>query len=647
MIGDWLAQTPALLAAILVVFVPGVLALWGVGLRGLALLAAAPVFGVAVVGVTALVFGALGIPWSPLSWGGAALVLVVVAWVLGRLFGNRLPPAESRGATWILPVALAIGALFGIWRLAAYISDPTALSQTNDAVFHMNAVRFALETADASSLHINAVIGGRSFYPAAWHGVVSLVVMLTGSQITVAVNMLTLVIGAFIWPLGIAWLTKQITGSITISAYAAVFSGAMQAFPLLMFQWGVLFPNALSTALIPAGIAIVMSLPRWNRNTDRVRAGFRTLLLVLLVMAALLLSQPAALLPWAAICAVWLTFHLLGGSSGVSRRVAIISVVATWVALVGVWAYLAQGTSGSHWGPFRGKLEAVLDVILNGQVTLPFAYGVSVLMLLGLVVAVRRASYRWFVVAWLGISGLYVLVAAVGNPFIREHVLGAWYADPYRIAALAPIVVIPLAAIGFDAIVRWAARLWRGTATPPKASVVSAIALIVAVLGMLVLVLLRSVAMPQYMDRTFELDSRYAADPERFGYLDPDERALLESLGEYVPEGERVIGNPGTGSGFGYVLSGYDVFPRTWSPPNTEDWALIGESLRDAAEDPDVCDALETYGSPQYVLDFGPGEERAGRWLMPGMTDFAEQDGFELVAERGDASLWRITACAE
>lgn len=645
MIVEWLAQTPVLLAAILVVFIPGIFALWGVGLRGLALVAAAPVFGVAVVGVAALVLGALGIAWSPLSWAAAALALVVVAWLLGRLLGHRLPERKSSSARWLLPVALTIGIFFGLWRLIGYISDPSAISQTNDAVFHMNAVRFALETADASSLHINAVIGGRSFYPAAWHGIASLIAMITGAEITVAANMLTLVVGALIWPLGITWLTREITGSHTVAAYAAVFSGALQAFPLLMFQWGVLFPNALSTALIPAGVAMVMALPRWSQNSDRVRAGIRVGLLVLLVAAALLLSQPAAFLPWAAICAVWLTFHLLGQTSGLPRGRAITAIVVTWIALTGIWAYLAQGTSGSHWDAFRGNFEVLLDVVLNGQVTIPFAFGMSALMLLGLIVAVRRVAYRWFAVAWVGISGLYILVAAMENSFIREYVLGAWYADPYRIAALAPIVVIPLAAIGFDALVRLAARQ-RRKETAHDATSLTVIAITVAVAAMLAIVLIRPVAMPQYMDSTFELDSRYAADPERYGFLDPDERELLESLSEYVPEGERVIGNPGTGSGFGYMLSGYDVFPRTWSPPNTEEWALIGESLRDAAENPEVCEALETYGSPQYVLDFGPGEARAGRWLMPGMTEFAGQDGFDLIAERGDASLWRITGCA-
>ncbi|MES2867543.1 MAG: DUF6541 family protein, partial [Actinomycetota bacterium] len=121
--------------------------------------------------------------------------------------------------------------------------------------------------------------------------------------------------------------------------------------------------------------------------------------------------------------------------------------------------------------------------------------------------------------------------------------------------------------------------------------------------------------------------------------------ALLEALDELVEPGARVLGNPSTGTGFGYFLSGVDVFPRTWSPPTSQSWTVLGEYLRDAAADPEVCEALTAYGQPEYVLDFGLGEEGPGRYELPGMTDFSGQDGFELVAEDGDVSLWRITAC--
>ncbi len=68
------------------------------------------------------------------------------------------------------------------------------------------------------------------------------------------------------------------------------------------------------------------------------------------------------------------------------------------------------------------------------------------------------------------------------------------------------------------------------------------------------------------------------------------------------------------------------------------------EDLADLTDDPAVCPAVDALGV-EYVLDFGESEDGPGKWEMPGLTGFAEGDGFELVAERGDASLWRITGC--
>lgn len=641
MILAWAAQAPVVLVVALVVFVPGVVALATVGLRGLALLAAAPLFSVAATSIVALVYGAVGIPWSVSGWVWGMLVLVIAAGAVGWVLRGKYREPRS-GPSWAVPTALMTGVVIGIWRLVDYIADPDAISQTNDAVFHMNAVRFILENTDASSLHVSGMIGGSGFYPAAWHAIVSLIVLLTGTSIPVAANALTIVIGTMVWSIGIAWLTRVLTSSDVVAGVAAILSGALQTFPLLMFQWGVLFPNALSIAILPAAVALVISLRPWEDLALRWRPIVRSVVFLFVALAALVFSQPAALLPWAAILALWATAQLMT-TSGVSRYLRGALIAAMWAGLAVLWLTLSRQTSGSHWPPFRGKLEALLDVILNGQLRIPFAIGVSMFMVVGLVVAWRAVRMRWFVFAWLLVSGLYLLVAAVGAPLIRVNVLGAWYADPYRIAALAPLVVIPLAALGLHTLVGLVVRLARrreGGSERPEAIAT----LLSAVVFMVVLVLVRPVAMPSFIEATFDEESRYAADADSF--LSPDERVLLESLDEYVEPGARVLSNPSTGAGFGYLFSGVDVFPRTWSTPRSEAWAVLAASLRDASTDPAVCEALAAYSDPEYVLDFGIGDVTPGRYESEGMTDFAGRPGFEKVAEVGDASLWRITACA-
>lgn len=642
---DWLAQAPVLLVTALVLFVPGLLALWAVGLRGLALAAAAPLFGVAATGIAAMTLAFIGVPWSVGAWRAAVAVLVGAAALVGLILGRGRsePPARRHR---LLAVALAIGACFAIWRLAAYIVDPAGISQTNDAVFHMNAVQFILDTANASSLHVNGVIGGTSFYPAAWHALVSIVVSITGSSIPIAANMLTLVIGAFIWPLGITWLTRVVTRSDTAAASAAVLACSLHTFPLLMFQWGVLFPNALSTAMLPAGVALVLSPLAWRAGRRSWSGVARGVLLALVACCALLLAQPATLLPWLALILVRATAWLLSDSWAGMRVRRWGAVVALWALLAVVWILISRTTSGSHWPPFRGKLEVFLDVLLNGQLRIPFAFAISALMLCGLVLAWRDIRIRWFVFGWAGVSGLYVLAAAIGAPLVRVNLLGAWYADPYRIAALAPVVVVPLAALGLQGIITVVhRRLRRGDAEPRVPDrTAAALTLAAASAIMIVLTLLRPVAMPAVVEGSFDRESRYIAADD--SYLSPDERTLLESLPDVVPSGTRVLANPSTGAGFGYMLSGVDVFPRTWSPPTTAAWEVLADGLRDAASDPAVCAALQQYGDPAYVLDFGLGDDTPGRYEMPGMTGFADRPGFEKISEVGDVSLWRITACA-
>lgn len=640
MIGDWLPFAGVLLVAAATVFLPGLAALRGVGLRGLSLVALSPLMSVAMIAVLAIGFGAVGVAWTPVLVCLGLAVLVTIARGAGIVLG-RLPGApRPLSRRWMLPAAIAAGVIIGAWRLISYIEDPEGISQTNDAVFHLNAIRYIFDTSNASSLHVNSVIGGESFYPAAWHGVTSLVALTTGASIPASANILTVVIAALVWPLGITWLTAMIAGR-TAAAFAAVLSTALQPFPLLMFQWGVLYPNALSTALIPAGVALVMSFPSWGGADHRWRNAIRAFLLLAVVVCAIALAQPAGLLPWAAISLVWVSARVLREGTGFVRRWRWIIVVLSWLVLGGVWLGLSLSTSGSHWPPFRGKFEVLLDVLFNGQLRIPFAWGVSVLMLTGIVVAARSARLRWFVLAWGGISVLYVCVAAIGAPVVRVGLLGAWYADPYRIASLAPIVVIPLAAIGLEAIVRFVAQRFRPGGPSEERWMLSVLALLA--IGVFAMMLTRPVAMPAFIEGTFDRDSRYLMTEDSF--LSIDERALLESLPDYVDEGARVIGNPSTGTGFGYMLSGTDVFPRTWFNPRTAEWDLLRGDLRNAAMMDEVCGALEMYGSPEYVLDFGLGESSSGRYPAPGMTGFEGQDGFELVAARGDASLWRITAC--
>lgn len=651
MIGAWAGALPALLVAFAVVFVPGLVMGAGLRLRGLALWALAPVLGVAATAGLALVYGAARIPWAAWTIAAGLAVLAGLAWLVGWWLGPRRTAAATPGhGIRLLAAGLAIGVTLTTVRFVIYVHDPAAISMTNDAVFHLNAVRHILETASASSLQISSVVGSRGFYPAAWHALASAVVLFTGVEIPVAANMVSLVIAAGVWTLGVTWFAQRMSApGSPVPALTAALSASLVVFPMLMFQWGVLYSFALSLALVPAVAGLAVGSARWMRTDAPVAGRLRpAVLLGLLLVAglgAIALSQPASLLTWAIIAVSWFTWWAIPAAvsaQGARRWVLAGATAAAVVVFVLLWIALSRSTSGSHWPPFRSKVEAVLDVLLNGTVLLPVMTGVSLLMIAGLVVAVLRRELRWLATSWLVLAGLYVLAASVGNPSLRRNLLGAWYADPYRIAAACAVVIVPLAAFGLAWIATWATRaISRRRGAEAEAFGARWGLVAVAGLGVVALIAAPMIQMRAVTQGTVDAESRYITED----YLSPDERALLERLDEHVAEDERVIGNPSTGMGFGYMLSGRDVFPRTWAHPRTPEWQAIQNGLRDAGTDPEVCDALETYGSPDFVVDFGLGEETPGRYELEGMTDFAGQPGFELVDSEGEASLWRITAC--
>lgn len=650
MIGDWFAQSGLFVLALLVFFVPGLLLGAALRLRGLTLWAAAPSISVGVLALLAIVFPFLGVRWGLLAAGVGVVVLAVVAFAVSLLVrrgrGPVVAPRRHPRELWLLAAGLVVGGGLNAARLMTYIGIPTAISQTNDAVFHLNALRWAAESGTVSSLDLSGLLGGTTFYPAAWHAMTSLVVFDTGS-IPIAANMVALVIAAVVWPLSVALLAHVVgRGDALVTALAAGLSAGLMAFPQLMFEWGVLYPYALSLAVVPAAVALtILAVRSWRgaRRGDRLLLASGPGVAAVFAVVAATLAQPSSVLTWGALVMLWFSGSLLLGirSPGARPLLRWSVIVVGWAAVAVVWLLLAYLAGPVLWRSYRSVFGAVADVLVNSHSLLPPAWGMSVLLLAGLIAAVRDRRLRWLVIGWAGFSLLYVISVGTDLPIIKRALTGPWYGDSFRLAAMVPIVVVPLAAFGLAMIVRLVAaalpRLTRGSR-----DLVALVSLVVVALVGVVNVALSPVVLLRVADETDE-QSRYAMNGD--SYLSDDEYRLLNELPDLISRDSLIIANPSTGAGFAYVLGERDIVPRTWAPPQSTAWDLIAAHLRDAAEDPAVCEALALYGDPDYVLDFGIGGTGPGEYLMPGMTDFDDRPGFEKVASEGDASLWRITAC--
>lgn len=559
--------------------------------------------------------------------------------------GRRAGVAAAAGTA----VALVLGWLtvvLGFGRV-------DEISSTYDAVFHYNAVAHILDTGDASSLTLGTLTNPGSataLYPAAWHDLVALVATTSGAGVPVATNLTAWAVAALVWPLSVLLLTRQTVGRSTGAAFAApAVATGFTAFPWALMSFGVLWPNLLGVSLLPAVLAAVVTVAGVARHSVLGRGGAAVLLVT--TVPALGLAHPNAVFS----VAVLGLFPVLWGLGRLARhRIATrhwwqpVAGFATVAAVVGgvLWLMLVSpllaGVRGFDWPAFTDPPNAVVEVLLNAPNGRPYLVVLSVVVLVGVVGALRRVATSWLVPAHLASGALYVLSASSDGE-LSAALTGPWYNDSYRLAAMVPVSGAPLAVIGLLVLAGAARRGLarrpgpaRGLARrrgAPAAAVAVVAALLVALSGGLGVATHAAVLAGTYRTPTDVL-------------LEPGQREFLQRAAELVPPDAVVAADPYTGNALLYPLTGREVlFPHmtgNWTPAQT----LLATRMRDAAVDPRVCDAAAAT-RVGYVLT-GPitfwAWSGGARWY-PGLHDIAPVPGFELLAEGAGHELWRLTAC--
>lgn len=641
----WADAAPAAGAALVVLLVPGAVLVAVSGVRGVLAAALTPVLSVAVAAGSAVVAQLMGMPFGPVPLVGATAVgvgVVLLARVLGRRWGAAGHPGirDAVGASGGDPegrplVAGLVGALVGSVFLAVGVARGMGTAdrwpQTFDAVFHLSAVDRVLRTGDGSALTVGALVApGRShgFYPAAWHDLVALVASTTGAPVPVAANAVALAAVAIAWPLGCAAMARTVVGPRpTVVAAAGVLAAGVAASPVLLTAYGTLWPNALATALLPAVLALVADLLGLGpRRSAPVVTG--TVVLAASVIG-LALAHPNAVVSLLVLAAA---AGLVGTwQRGVRWRVGSVVVAAavSWLVLLSP-AFDAQ--RGTSW-PARQRLpQAVGEWLALAPQRVPVPLVLAVLTLLGCVVAWRRPGLRWLLAVHVTAGGLFALVAGSDGRLARL-VSGPWWDDPFRLAALAGVAGVPLAAVGLDAVARRLAVVLRWPGRPaagPAAMTVGLLGALVVATGGL-----------HAGDTARVVHAWYGPDD----MLGPAERGLLARVPYLVPAGERVAGNPWDGAALTGPLGHREaVFPHlagSWGA----DRNLLAAALADAGTRPDVCAALQRLGTTHVFV--GPAAfwaDDARRERYAGLS-VAGRAGFVEVARGGEASLWRVTAC--
>lgn len=667
----WEDVTTPLAVCIFMVIAPGFIVAVGARQRGIHALGLSAPLSVGVLSIASIGAPFIGLPWSFGVVFGFSFLIALLMWVLtalwpklrGWLFGrnaqgyrrDEIAVRQKWWATgdhwWYISVAI------GIWLIMATmtsaIRSPEWIGQSFDEIFHLNLVRYFVDTGNASSLGATGVTSGDApgaFYPAVWHALAALVFQATANTtVPIAVNVTAIVVGSVVWPLSMmyfAYTTVRLNRVAILTI--GIFSASLSAFPLLLVHWGILYPNSLGIALIPVGIALAAQVFRVAHQTFvSVPLG---LALGFLVVLGIAVAHPSAMMSMLAMVVPIIVVRMLLQAKGLTHR--IISPVNGGLQIAGLagiifiiwilWGIIRPAPYYS-WNPEATDAQAIGEFLVNGVVGMNAYWVTSIFMLIGAFCVIRsRNRSVWIVGAWGVVAYFYVVGRYLPYEEGRNDITGVWYNDVYRIAALTPIMACLLAALGIHYVSDYMVKKFKGLdlkTFTPNTSLQQIGGLVLTALVIFQLGYSTQTAKP-YTDYVETVAEYY--DPSLNTWrISPDELQVLEYVKENVPENSTIVVDPGTGAAYAYAIADRKVTAAHIFRNESDNQRLLNLYFDDVADHPEVCNAVREENA-YYALDFGEvGHDSA----ISGIDNLANQPGYTEVYRVGDAALYRIDAC--
>ncbi|WP_324650838.1 DUF6541 family protein [Georgenia sp. H159] len=677
---SWWALLPGAAALAALAAVPGVLALRVLGVRGLAALAGGVPVTVAGLGVLSIAYAPLGVPWRlPAVLVGLA-ALLAAAWALGRLVGradgatrltapsavpddgarSAAPPTGLDDVTWRpgplgtrSAAAVAAAVLAGFLLLAApfvaALPSPDAPLQQWDGVFHLNALVTVRDTATATPLGGLAPLYGDGtlapYYPTGWHALMAVAPGL--ASVPAATNVGILVLGVGVWLVGLAGLAREVFARQALPAVLApLLAASFVAFPAV--QLGVLgqLAHGLSTALLPGALLLVVRAVR----AAECRAGWGPVachaVAAVVAVGGVVVAHASGIFSLAVLAGpvvagavlAWAVRRVRGGRRvlGVGAVVALTGVVVAGPVVAANLDALSV-VVGFERASGRTHAAALREVLFDQTLTFDYAHdgvwqhlAITAATLAGGVLLLLRRRHRWLVVAFVLAVGLAVLASGPEDHPLR-WLAGFWYTQAGRIAPVAVVPAVLLAAVALAALVRWARA--RSAAGVALAAVLALVAVSVAVR----LPLQHGVAA-----------SAYAPSELAWGTMATDEElAMMRRAARVLPADAVVVGDPFNGSALLPAVAGVDVvFPQLGPSGMSDAQVVLREGLSDVHDDPAVCAALADVGATHLYQDTALEADGAKRGPPTrAMEDVDVSTGFVEVESAGTAAIYRIEVC--
>ncbi|MBM6676712.1 hypothetical protein H6A07_08150 [Olsenella uli] len=673
----WLTFWLAFALASVLLVVPGALLLFALGARPTVALGSAPLVSVVLYGALGILFALLGVPASTALMVVPPLLLgaVLLAWRLRPARRPAPPGVAQRHELAAMGACVLVGVAVTGLVLVANLPTPDSFVEAWDNVAHFNMVRSMEQSRVWSTLSVTYYPGASAaidplpsaahYYPEGWHLIAVMLVDALGVSVTCAANAVNAAACAVVMPAGVYLMLLRVFGrEPRVAALGALVCLAFPSIPWNLIPRWTLYPNLFSFALLPTVIASFMGVAA--RGVD-LRARVISGVVFVVGGAALYLAQPNSVFSAAVFLAPWCGWRIFEWRRGRGeRRRRATAWVALWAAfVVALWAVMLNlpflaGVVGYYWPPvtsFQNAVDGVFDLSFGAG---PPRYALRLLVVVGFVSACVTARLRWLVVPFSFSALAFVVAGGIDTP-LKTLLAGFWYTDPYRMAAMAALFAVPLAARGLYEFVRCGHRLFAGH--PRADALVSPVLIAVFAVGLYLPALRCRLGVPasSHPDNFYALAQEMAEknDTSRHLGYDAEKIAFVERALEVTGRDAVVLNQPYDGSAYAYGVSGMNVYWRYMSGYGASDEdGLESEASRVlrtrlaaglAGTDPLARQAIEESGA-EYVLVLDRDQEEMAAAFKPYVdADWAgflalddSNPGVEVVLAEGDMRLYRI-----
>lgn len=671
------------LAAIMGLFIPGLLILSALTSNWFVSLTCAPPVSIAVLILT-------GIAMSFASIGGPLLLLAIATLVALVIYlASQKVRRDTSGHGFSIDAKTLFGiALYvitaGVFTYLIFIRNlpaSTAFVQYDDNMTHLGAIKSMIDGGSLNIFASNAYSATAyaevpahpsGYYPAAYYLIAAIAGSIPGVITSTAENAANVALTITCFPLGMCALIDCLIDRKDKWNHwlaASVLTCAFLAFPLRMLTVHGAFPNFGAFCLVPSLCALfIRMLSLILEQSGSVIPSTLGFVLASIGTAA---THPNAIFFASVILLPYLIMNfvpkLIRSKHEQSKktdcfvRLTQLGLMALYILL---WALLNRsnvmaGIVGFNWSWSMSVLEKIAALI-----TCSYYFGVqqlplAVLVAIGAVSGIRNRDNRWVVIAYL-LCCAFFYFGAVDSELIKQLAIGFWYTDPERIAAMLSITAIPVAALGLSTLLSCIEKLlFRSveTSTKHRGSVATNV-LVLFALGLLLYntnsLLPSDSKASQWTTAIGQVEGVY--NSESFQPYTKDEQAFVEEVKSHLPSNELVINFPYDGSIFSYPINNLNIYYKAKSLNNeTAESQLIRTGLNRIAIDSEVQNAVREIGA-KYVLVLDRGgfrqvnetdandgyvNYRISQWTGLDITD--ETLGFELAMSEGNLRLYEIT----